>query len=274
MYGYNSPVQLFFIRHGQSRNNALYAATGGAQGRSQDPELTPTGHQQAERVASYLRQPDLYRPSYLYLSSRPESGHLVAQHNSLTHLYCSLMVRAAATATLISAAIGVPAVACRDLHEAGGVYLDQPVEDPESPGAIRNVPIGLPGNGRSFFEQQFPDLVLPDDLDENGWWNRPFETMVERAPRAKRVLKALIQQHGEVNPDGSEDRVALVSHGGFYNHFLRAVLGFPPRRSDKELAEVWFEINNTAITRIDYLDGHYIVLYMNDTHFLPAEWVT
>ena len=42
--------QLFFIRHGQSTNNALADPTQ----RVQDPELTELGQIQAERVAEYL----------------------------------------------------------------------------------------------------------------------------------------------------------------------------------------------------------------------------
>lgn len=273
--GYNSPVQLYFIRHGQSQNNALYATTGSSDGRSHDPELTPLGHQQAQKVAEYLRQPDIYQPSDLVqrrtgLDPDPAS----TGQPRLTHLYCSLMVRAVATAMPISRSLNLPATAFVDLHEAGGIYLDQPQPDPEAPGAVRYVPVGMPGNNRAYFEQHYPGLLLPADLDERGWWNRPYEVMEERSARARRVLQELIERHGAIHSDRSEDRVGLVSHGGFYNHFLRSLLGLPPRRSDEELAEIWFHINNTAVTRIDYIDGYFTILYMNDTHHLPPEWVT
>ena len=48
-------MYLFYIRHGQSANNALYDATGGDDGRVMDPELTPVGVEQAARVAESLR---------------------------------------------------------------------------------------------------------------------------------------------------------------------------------------------------------------------------
>jgi 2,3-bisphosphoglycerate-dependent phosphoglycerate mutase len=267
-------VQLYFIRHGESQNNALYATTGRSLGRSQDPELTSTGHRQAELVAAYMRQPELYQPSDLYLSKLADPAQLPVPHDRLTHIYCSLMVRAVATADYIAEAVGIPATAFLDLHEGGGIFLELPQDDPESPHSTRYVPVGLPGNGRSFFEQRFPGLVLPQDLDESGWWNRPHEPMEARPQRAKCVLQNLLERHSRINPDGSEDRVALVSHGGFYNHFLRALLGLPPRGSDEGLADVWFAINNASITRIDCIDGHFTVLYTNDHQFLHPELVT
>ena len=268
-------MQLYFIRHGQSENNALFTQTGDSKGRSHDPELTPIGHQQAKRVAEYLRQPELFQPSYLYkrfgqVGSASES----LNHDRLTHVYCSLMVRAVATAAYICDSLGVTQSAFVDLHEAGGIYLDQPVPDPDAPDGVRYTPVGLPGQGRSYFEKNYPGLVLPPNLNEHGWWDRPYETMAERPLRAQRVIETLLACHGPLNSDGTEDRVALVSHGGFYNHFLRALIGLPPRSPDQELANVWFEFNNTAITRIDYLDGHFTVVYMNDTHFLPPHIIT
>ena len=272
---YNLPMQIYFIRHGQSQNNALYAATRSSNGRSHDPELTSLGHQQAQQVAAYLCNPELFQPGYLYTRKNEASAAgISASPGSLTHLYSSLMVRAAATASYISAALSLPHHAFVDLHEAGGIYLDQPRPDPALPGSIRVIPVGLPGNNRAYFKEHFPGLILPPGLGPGGWWDRPFELMEQRSMRADRVLQTLIDRHGSLNPDGSEDRVALVSHGGFYNHFMRSLLGLPPRRPEEELADVWFELNNTAITRIDYLQGHFTIQYMNDARFLPPDWLT
>ena len=59
-------MQFYFIRHGQSENNALWERTGSSEGRSEDPELTALGHRQAKRLAQFLRQvrtPQGRRPS-------------------------------------------------------------------------------------------------------------------------------------------------------------------------------------------------------------------
>ena len=49
-------MQFYFIRHGQSENNALWER-GGPQGdRRADPELTELGHVQAQHLARFLAQ--------------------------------------------------------------------------------------------------------------------------------------------------------------------------------------------------------------------------
>ena len=48
-------MQLYFIRHGQSENNARWMSTGSHRWRSEDPGLTEVGQQQAEILAQFLR---------------------------------------------------------------------------------------------------------------------------------------------------------------------------------------------------------------------------
>jgi 2,3-bisphosphoglycerate-dependent phosphoglycerate mutase len=242
-------MQLYFIRHGESENNARWTRTGSSEGRSEDAELTDIGHQQAEIVAQYLAE-------------KEEFG--------ITHLYCSLMVRAVATGMAIAEALDVPLVAWTDLHEEGGIYLKDKVSGER---------IGQPGKTRTYFERAYPGLVLPDSLGEEGWWNRPFEEYEIRPARARQVLHELLARHG-----GMEDRVALVSHGGFYNQFLGALLGFTPRE------KIWFAMYNAAITRIDFRRAEeeepadaerpagprdlVRIVYTNRVDFLPEELVT
>jgi 2,3-bisphosphoglycerate-dependent phosphoglycerate mutase len=164
------------------------------------------------------------------------------------------MVRAVGTGTYLAEALNLPLVAWKDWHEHGGIYLDN-----ENTGE----PEGLPGNSRAYFEEHYPGLRLPVGLDEKGWWNRPYEAYAERLPRAKRVLVELLKRHGS-----TDDRVAVVSHGGFYNDFLSAVNGL-----DRE-PKGWFTMNNTAISRFDFIDDRVDVVYSNRTDFLPAELIT
>ena len=262
-------MQLYFIRHGQSANNALWDKTGSSSGRSHDPTLTEIGRRQAHLLGAFLRDAGT--------GSAPDGQDLQnAAGFGLTHLYTSLMVRAVETGTIVTQALQIPLVAWVDLHEGGGIYLD----DEES-----GERVGQPGNPRSYFEQNYPGLVLPDWLDESGWWNRPFESRTERRIRACRVMDELLRRHGNSN-----DRVALISHGGFYNH-LMAVLLKPPEvdrppspqavealTGDNVIMtderEVWFSMNNTAITRIDFVEEEVKLVYMNRLDFLPPELVT
>ncbi len=242
-------MQLYFIRHAQSENNARFVETGSMASRTPDPDLTPTGRLQARVLAEFLKQ---YRP-------KPDvqpTGHDPQNLGGFgfTHLYCSLMVRSIVTGTELARALELPLVAWVDLHETGGIHdLDRETEER----------VGLPGRNRAYFERNHPDLGLPADLGEEGWWNRPYEDREQRRHRARRFLGALLQRHG-----GSQDRVAVISHGGFYNHFLRAVLDLP------EEDQAWFTLNNTAITRIDFEGEQTWVSYMNRLEFMPEELIT
>ena len=240
-------MQLYFIRHGQSENNALWLNTGSAKGRSEDPGLTEVGRRQAELLAQFLRRAD---PATEVNGSDFQN---VAGFG-LTHLYTSLMVRAVATGTIIARALNLPLVAWEDLHEYGGIYLHDEQTDER---------IGLPGRNRAYFEAHYPDLVLPDSLGEAGWWNRPFEEPELRLPRARRFLHDLMERHGH-----TDDRVAVVSHGGFYNYLLAAILNLPGREGYR------FVMNNAAISRIDFNDEEIRLIYLNRVDFLPRELIT
>jgi 2,3-bisphosphoglycerate-dependent phosphoglycerate mutase len=79
-------MQLYYIRHAQSENNALWEATGSDEGRSSDPELTEIGKQQITCLAQFLKTGDPV------LGNRRMDAQNLAGFG-LTHLYCSLMVQ-------------------------------------------------------------------------------------------------------------------------------------------------------------------------------------
>jgi 2,3-bisphosphoglycerate-dependent phosphoglycerate mutase len=242
-------MQFYFIRHGQSENNYLWDRTGSSKGRSIDAELTPVGRQQAEILAQFLHRAD---PG----AARNGRDSQNAAGFGITHLYSSLMIRAVTTGTIVADALGLPLVAWVDAHETGGIYLED-----EQDGELRRT--GQPGNGRSYFETHYPGLVLPESLDETGWWNRPFEEPEQRPIRARRFLHDLMERHGN-----SEDRIAVVSHGAFYNQLLAALF----KMTDKD--NLWFILNNAAITRIDFCAEGVDVVYLNRVDFLPRELIT
>jgi 2,3-bisphosphoglycerate-dependent phosphoglycerate mutase len=242
-------MQLYFIRHAQSENNLLFVQTGASKGRSDDPGLTPAGQKQALALARFLKQ----QPNGSSASASRHDPQNVAGFG-LTHLYCSLMIRAIDTATVLARGLDLPLLAWEDLHEAGGIYRIE-----EQTGER----IGLPGKNRKEFEALYPELVLPESLPEQGWWNRPFESRPQRPLRARRFLRDLLDRHGN-----SDDRVAVVSHGGFYNYLLGAILDLQDRET------FWFTLNNGAITRIDFEHHETWLGYMNRLDFMPRELVT
>jgi len=247
-------VQLFFIRHAQSQNNALFSAGRGAEVRSHDPALTALGRRQADCLAEALAaaNPEL-------TADRADSQNRAGF--GLTHIYCSLMQRAVATGTVVADRLGLPLHGWLDWHEEGGLYLDGPNDER----------LPTPGPGRADFARDYPRLVLPEDVTDAGWWvlpgqppvDRPFEEQPERLLRAQRVLAELAVRHP--HPD---DRVAVISHGGFYNHIIGALTGQAlPHRLNHLL-------NNTGISRMALTPEGNFLIYQNQCRHLPDELVT
>jgi len=228
---------LYLIRHAQSANNELYERTGSSIGRVADPELTPLGVRQAKVLSDYLAEPG-------------DSGG----EFRFTHLYSSLMVRAVATATAVSQTCDLPVVAWPEVHEQLGIFLAD-----EQSGEL----IGRPGKSRSYFREHYPDLQLPQSLNEHGWWNRPVETEPQWKQRAKDFLTELRRRHGT-----GENRVAVVTHGGFYHVVIMALTGGAGTDG------LWFTMHNTGITRIDFHPTHTSVVYHNRLDHLPPELVS
>jgi broad specificity phosphatase PhoE len=143
-----------------------------------------------------------------------------------------------------------------DLHETGGIFLEN--ENGEL--------VGQPGKNRTHFEAAYPALVLHESLNAHGWWNRPFEDLDQHSIRAQRVLAELLEKHG-----GSDDVVALVSHGNFYRHLMAALLRMPDPQA------FFFGMNNTALSRIDFptAEGEIVVIrYQNRVDHLTPQLVT
>lgn len=246
-------MELYFIRHGQSQNNAKWDNPNYQE--SPDPALTEIGHEQARLLAAFLRNNQTITNDKVWnIQNRYGFG--------LTHIYTSLMERAAFTAAPIAQALDIPLIAWKEIHEEGGIYT----RDKNSNGII------LPGRPRSFFAQNFRTLTLPDDFDETGWWKRPFEAEEERQPRADQVLAELLARHKDQEGQ-PEHRVALVSHGGFFMRLVSAILKLPWRQAALGLRS-WFILNNCSISRFDIYKEEINIAYLNRTDFLPADLIT
>jgi 2,3-bisphosphoglycerate-dependent phosphoglycerate mutase len=247
-------MQLYFIRHGQSVNNANVNTPNYVE--SSDTALSETGIAQAQALAKYLKE----KKSLV-------DENIWDTHNrygfGLTHIYSSLMERAATTAAFTVRALGdVPFSAWVDIHETGGIYARE--KDANK--------AGLAGKPRSFFEKNFPEMQLPEGYDESGWWNRPFESHADRDIRARRVLAELLQRHGDKEGQ-AEHRVAFFSHGEFFMRLLCAMLNLPYKQAAHDM-KFWFLMNNCAISRFDVRNGKFNVTYVNRVDHLPGGLVT
>jgi len=246
-------MELYFIRHGQSLNNANW--NNPEYEENPDPPLTEIGHEQARLLADFLKKNQT-------ITDEKEWNIQNRYGFGFTHIYTSLMERAAFTAAPTAQALDIPLIAWKEIHEEGGIYS----RDDKS--NIR----GLSGRPRSFFMQNFRALALPDDLDETGWWNRSIETEEERQPRADQVFTELLARH-RGQKGRPLHRVALVSHGGFFMRLMCAMLQLPWRQAAHGLKS-WFVLNNCSISRFDIFGDELSIAYLNRTDHLPAHLIT
>ncbi len=253
-------MELYFIRHGQSQNNANWNNQDYKE--SPDPALTEIGHEQARLLAEFLKKNQTITDDKVWnVQNRYGFG--------LTHIYTSMMERAVYTAAPISQVLDIPLIAWKEIHEEGGIFSRG---DKRSSPVDKSNSTGLPGRPRSFFAQNFPTLTLPEELDETGWWNRPFETEEERQPRADQVLEEIVARHQD-REGQPEHRVAFVSHGGFFMRLICAMLKLPWRQAALGKRS-WFMLNNCSISRFDIHKEEINIAYLNRTDHLPDHLIT
>jgi 2,3-bisphosphoglycerate-dependent phosphoglycerate mutase len=241
-------MRIFFVRHGQSENNALWARTQSRRGRLADPSITELGERQLAYTAQFL---DYCLTGDISAGTDPSCCQM---ESGVVYLFCSLMERSVQSGMIIAERLNLPLVADLDIHENGGIYNHDPQTDE---------PIGDSGGSQAYFEANYPQLVLPREMKQDGWWNRPFEKREEYAQRARNVVKTLRERHGS-----SGDTIIMVSHGGFYNYFLSAVLGMPRPE------HVWFELFNGAVTLFQFENDSASIIYCNRFNFIPNELVS
>ncbi len=231
-------MKLYFIRHAQSGNNAIFDATGTEHGRSEDPELSGLGLEQAEYLGQYFAN-----------NTDP-----LEKNQRITHLYCSTMTRAIQTALEVGQGIGLTPIIWEDWHEIGGIWLEQ-----------NGKQVGQAGKNRTQLEARFPSIDFSQYKHDTGWWSR--ETENNCTPRATRAWAGLLERHG-----GTKDQVAIVSHGHFYAHIMGQALGI-----EVGTGKSWFTLNNTAITRIDLCENDHNsteIHYANRLVHLPLEKIS
>lgn len=245
--------RLYLIRHAESANNAIWDGSDFHAERAVDPEITDTGHAQAVALAQYLAD------SQSEPRQHPFNPAETLSHG-ITHLYCSLMTRSILTAEYIAKACGLPLEAMSDVFERHGNY-----EFDEN----RNRR-GLPGYGREYFDSRFPNLSLPEDFNDAGWWSRPAEDDPAFLARMIRVVDNFKQRLWQ-----SDEHIALVAHGDFIDQFVNELMGVDRHQHnyDNHWVANW-TFHNTSISRIDFVDGAHNAVYLNKIDHLEPDLVT
>lgn len=237
-------MELYIIRHGQSSNNTLVDMSQ----RVCDPPLTELGERQAGYVAAHLAN-----------GSRQVqfAGRWGEMDRRLTKLYTSAMLRSLQTAGRIGAALDLSPEVWVDVHEEGGMFLDDAAGETT----------GYPGLTRPEIAAQFPGFVLPDDVTPSGWWDpaRGKEDEESRQERAARIA-AMLREWGS-----REERIGIVTHGGFANRLLHNFFG----PCDARHNGLTYYHYNTAITRVDFTaDGHIALHFANRIEHLPPDAIS
>ena len=235
-------MELYIIRHGQSSNNASEEV---GTPRVCEPPLTEAGRRQVALVGERFRALDWARVHHGEAEGK--------KTDRLTRLYASPMLRTLETAEAVRRTTGLVPHVWIDIHEVGGVWLDSG----DGRGAV-----GLPGLGRAEIRERFPHFVLPPEVREDGWWNRPHEKDAEAYARAQRVAGELRELAD------TDERVGIVSHGGIGSYLLDALLGLP------FTPELRFSMNNTSVARVDVTPEGVRLHFSNRVDHLPGELVT
>ncbi|GAB4512004.1 MAG: histidine phosphatase family protein [Anaerolineae bacterium] len=247
-------MELYIIRHGQSVNNAIMEDQ---KLRVQDPELTEVGHQQADYTAKFLSTATNLEQIVRHPADSPkrEAPH----RHDITHLYCSAMHRAMQTARPIGEALNLNPSIWLEIHEHGGIYLDDD----------NGVPVGYGGMTRTEIQTAFPNYILPEAITDSGWYKPEsgFEDLSLCQARAVRVKQALMER--AALEESQNDSVAIVSHGTFIDALLKAFLNNLPGE------QYFYWHYNTGISRLDILPNRQVIIrYINRVTHLPAELVT
>ncbi|MCL4248285.1 MAG: phosphoglycerate mutase family protein [Anaerolineae bacterium] len=241
-------LKVYIIRHAQSANNAL--ADQGQ--RVADPQLTELGVQQAQYLAQHLKTGDSRDMDVDYRSGYSERRGV--RSFGFTHLYCSAMHRALQTALPVAQAVGLMPEIWLELHEVGGIYLDN-----------GNGREGLPGKTRLEVVREFAGFGIPEAFAPDGWWGaaRGYEAQDMALARVQSVAQKLRERAL------TDDTIGLITHGTFSDRLLKVLLG------QNDMRGFYYMLYNASITRLDFLDeARILVRYINRIDHLPEDMVS
>jgi 2,3-bisphosphoglycerate-dependent phosphoglycerate mutase len=241
-------MELYIIRHAQSTNNALFDQ----RTRVADPPLTDLGIRQAQLLAHLLATAtdpaDLPQMVWAYNMPNPYRG----PGYGITRLYCSPMWRSLQTTQPIVRALGIKAEVWVDIHEVGGIFLE------EETGYV-----GYGGKTRRELLADYPDYMIPPTVTDKGWWTGGFEGQLARDARAVRVAAQLREWAW------TQERIAIVTHGGFASRLCKYLFNEPSGHM------LFHQQYNAAITRLAFhSDGGVTINYTNRADFIPPDMLT
>jgi broad specificity phosphatase PhoE len=227
-------LNLFLIRHAESRNNICKSD----QERVADPEITANGRLQSIFLADFLKKG-------LHLCGT----EFEENEKPFDQIFCSAMKRSLETVSPVGVEIGLKPEVWLDIHEVGGIYEFN---------SDFTEKIGLSGLNRKQIHHNFPEYVLPGDINDDGWWNKSAETLPEISLRVERVLN-IIKDRADKNVF-----LGLVTHGAFISSFLCSLFHL-------NIADgIAFQSHNCSISRLTFERNKKVTIqYLNFYSYLP-----
>lgn len=223
---------LYLIRHGQPLGHG-----GGPS--SPNPGLTPTGHRQAERVATQLKA------------------------WGIDFLYSSSQARAIETALAVQKRCNVPWTIWGPACETDRRNWPRNAQIPPSERAAART---LKDDDALFYrplsslgQDYGASVQQPIEWPDAWWLPLKFETQEEAYARGRSVLDVLLRKHG------IRDRVALVCHAAFGSILLTLLCEASPAFHNR------FTHTHAGITRIDIDEqGTVSLRFLNATDHLSG----
>jgi len=249
-------MQLFLIRHGQSKNNAHDDAHV-----HPDPDLTDLGHRQAAYLAAWMIEAN-DTESITRLSMRDPSRQ---DHHpiKLTHLFVSPMRRTLQTAQPLAQAFGTEAHVHPLIYEAGGLYERAATSAHGGIGPYR-------GMSATQIKAEFPDYFIDPAIGDDGWYTLDREESLDECHARADQMAELFKRRVSTDEMWRAASVALVSHGMFIDCMLLSLMGVAAA-----MRQSYFWVYNTSITRVELRrDGYAIIRNVNRVAHLPPEMIT
>jgi broad specificity phosphatase PhoE len=127
----------------------------------------------------------------------------------------------------------------------------------------------FPGLTRQEIAERFPGCVAPEAITDEGWWTGGYEDISGCFGRATRVARRLRRRAQTNLENGTQERLALVTHGTFLDTLLKAFFNQLPDRG------LFYQHYNTGITRLDFMpDGAILLRFLNRTQHLPSKMLS
>lgn len=180
------------------------------------------------------------------------------QREGISRLYCSPMLRALQTAEIIGGVLSLAPHVYIGLHEWDGIWEE----------SVGRFGATLPGLTRSEMKEVCPNVVLPQEVTDEGWLFTQWEDVELMLRQANHNAENFIA-HLHAIHDGSDERVAAISHGGFLSTLIGTFFRLPPNDDSDRFAH-----HNAAISKIRRAARGTQLRYLDRICHLPKGMIT